>query len=496
MSQLNARASSHPTSETQEGRQLASGRLGVWGIAFFVISAAAPLTVVVSAAPTALRLGGIGAPGAMLVCGMVLILFAVGFTAMSRYVRNAGAFYAYATRGLGRPAGLATALVTVFAYASLCVCFYGFIGFFGQITVEALLGYHLHWGFYSLASAALVCVLGYRHIDVGAKVLGVLLTLEVAILLVLAVAVLMQGGPAPASAASFDPRNIFLAAGSGSLFVFGFGAYIGFEGTAIYTEEAKDPRRTVPRATYVAVGFLGAFYAFTFWILTVAFGADNVVELAQGEDFQDIVFSAGSTYLGDAAADTMRVLIVTSFFACLLAFHNACSRYVYSLARERLLPYGLASTHRVSRSPHRASLLLSGLSLVVIVACIVVKADPFLQLGIWTYSMGVAGLVFAQAVAAVAIVGFFTQDLRGHSPWRVLIAPVLGAVGLAVGFWLIATNMDIITDQEGAVNTILLLPTPVLVVVGLVAARVMRRRDPARYASLATAEAPEALERV
>ncbi len=43
----------------------------------------------------------------------------------------------------------------------------------------------------------------------------------------------------------------------GSVLALAFGAFIGFEATAIYREEARTPNRTVPRATYVAVGFLG-----------------------------------------------------------------------------------------------------------------------------------------------------------------------------------------------------------------------------------------------
>ena len=80
---------------------------------FFVVSAAAPLTVAASSAPLAFLVGGIGAPGAMLASGIVLILFAIGFTAMSRYVRNTGAFYAYAAAGLGKPVGVGIAFVTM-----------------------------------------------------------------------------------------------------------------------------------------------------------------------------------------------------------------------------------------------------------------------------------------------------------------------------------------------------------------------------------------------
>ncbi|MGN6425926.1 MAG: APC family permease [Leifsonia sp.] len=466
--------------------RLGAGRLGIWGIVFFVISAAAPLTVVVSAGPTSLRMGGIGAPGAMLTCGLVLILFAMGFTAMSRYVTNTGAFYAYAARGLGKPAGIGTALVTVFAYGFLCVCFYGFVGFFAQSTFAALLHIDLPWGVYSVVAALVVALLGYRRIDVGAKVLGVLLTLEVAILLVLAVAVLAQGGPEPVSFASFDPGNVFFAAGAGSLFVVGFGAYLGFEGTAIYAEEAKRPERTVPVATYIAVAFLALFYAFTFWVLTVAFGVDGVLSLARGDAFQDMVFTAGGQFLGEWATVAMQVLIVTSFFACLLAFHNACARYLYSLGREGLLPRALGRTHRNTQSPYVASLVLSAVCLVAVLVCVVAGADPFLGLAIWAYATGVAGLVFAQGVAAVSVVGFFARDRRGHSVWRVIVAPALGALGLIVGFILIATNFEIVTGMEGPVNAVLLLPTPILFVGGIVGGLALKRAKPARYAALTT----------
>ncbi|WP_232225468.1 hypothetical protein [Leucobacter salsicius] len=41
---------------------LAKGRLGTWDIVFFVISAAAPLTVILSGAITSFRMGGVGPP--------------------------------------------------------------------------------------------------------------------------------------------------------------------------------------------------------------------------------------------------------------------------------------------------------------------------------------------------------------------------------------------------------------------------------------------------
>ena len=479
-------ASAPPEETRQSARQgsLASGRLGTWDIVFFVISAAAPLTVILSGAVTSFRMGGIGAPGAILFCAVVLIFFALGFTAMSKSVRNAGAFYAYVSRGIGKPFGLGVSSVTVFAYISLVISFYGFIGFFAQFTFLELFGLDLPWGVWSLLAVAIVAFLGYRKVDVGAKVLAVLLTLEVAILLVLAVAALADGGPEPWSLASFSIDNVFLAPAAGTLFIIGFGAYLGFESTAIYTEEAKRPERTIPRATIIAIAFLGLFYAFTFWILTVAFGVDGVIEMARSDAFETMVIEGTGQLAGAWAAFAMKILIVTSFFACVLAFHNACTRYLFSLGREGLLPRVLGRSSARSQSPAVASLTLSAICAVVVVIAILVQADPFLGLALWTYATGVQGLVFAQAFTAIAVVWYFARDRRGFSVWRVIVAPALGALGLIAGYILIVTNFEVVTGLEGPINQLLLLPTPVLFIGGLVVGLVLKARKPEYYAGL------------
>ncbi|MCI1672951.1 MAG: APC family permease [Bifidobacterium tibiigranuli] len=477
--------------QQQSGNALRSGRLGIPSIVFFVVSAAAPLTVVASAGPMSFRVGGIGGPGAMLFCGLVLMLFASGFTAMSRYVKNAGAFYAYVSRGFGKVTGIGVSFLTLLAYAMLTVSFYGFIGFFASNVVAQYLGMNIPWWVWSLAAAAIVAFLGYRKIDVGAKVLGVLLTAEVTILLLLSVAVLVKGGPEPISFASFSPHEVFLRPGSGALFVFGFGAYIGFEGTAIYAEEAKNPKRTVPWATVIAIAFLVAFYSFTFWMLTVAFGSDSILAVAQGKDFTNMVFAAGDQYLGHWAGVTMNFLIITSFFACVLAFHNDSSRYVFAMAREGLLPRKAAVTQRKHGSPYVASFAISAISIVAILVAMATHADPYMQLAIWTYSPGVAALVLAQAIAALSVLAFFIRDRRGFSAWRVLVAPALGAAGLAVGFFLIVRNFDMVTGLSGAINTILLIPVPIMLAIGLVYGLWMKLRRPEHYAQLNTYGASE-----
>ncbi len=56
-------------------------------------------------------------------------------------------------------------------------------------------------------------------------------------------------------------------------------------------------------------------------------------------DQQLVVFALSDRFIASASTDVLNVLIVTHFFAAVLAFHNAASRYFYAL-RPRRLPAG------------------------------------------------------------------------------------------------------------------------------------------------------------
>ncbi|MFG6296759.1 APC family permease, partial [Streptomyces rochei] len=252
------------------------GSLGVADIAFFVVSAAAPLTVMAGVAPLAISTGGIGAPVGYLLAGITLALFAVGFTAMTRHVRSSGGFYAFITRGLGRPAGFGAATLALLAYNGMQIGVYGLLATGTQDALEALWGIHVPWPAIALAGVFVIWYLGYRSIEFGAKVLGVLLLAETGILVLLAGGVLLDGGAEGIAVDSFTPGNV-LVPGTGAVLAFAFAAFTGFESTAIYRREARDPNRTIPRATYIAVGFLGLFYAFSVWIVIQAYGSSHIM---------------------------------------------------------------------------------------------------------------------------------------------------------------------------------------------------------------------------
>ncbi|MFE0453650.1 APC family permease [Streptomyces sp. NPDC058914] len=463
---------------------LRSGTLGTADIAFFVVSAAAPLTVMAGVAPLAILLGGIGAPVGYLVAGLTLAVFAVGFTTMSRHVTHGGAFYAYITRGLGRPVGVGAALLALIGYNGMEIGVYGLLATATQDTVHALAGTDVPWLPISLAGLLLIGYGGFRSIDFGAKLLGVLLVAETGILVLLAAGVLIKGGAQGLSIASLSPGNV-LVPGTAAVLAFAFAAFTGFESTVIYRREARDPQRTIPRATYLAIGFLGLFYAFVVWIAIQSFGDDAVVAAA-AEDPAGLFFTAISTYVGDWAADLMHVFIVTSVLASLLAFHNAINRYALALAEEGVLPRRLGRVHPRHRSPYVAGLAQTVLGAVVVVAFWAAGADPYAQLLLWVNTPGMIGLLLLQLLAAIAVPCYFRRVRHQEGALRTVVAPVAAIVLLAAAIVLVVGHIDLFTGASPTVNTVLVAVAPTVFAAGFPLAWWLRRRRPRVYAEFAT----------
>lgn len=304
-------------------------RIGTVSLVLVIIAASAPLTVMAGGIPTNYAVSGmLGVPQTYIVLGLLLVVFAVGFAAMSRHLHNAGAFYAYVSAGLGLRQGIASAILALVSYNMMQIGLYGLVGFASSNLLRELTGLEVSWWMMALLCWALVAILGINSIDLSAKVLGVVVALEFLVVIivdVLALAVAPEG----ATADAFAPDQFF-APGIGVLLAFGIAAFMGFESGAIYSEEVADPRRTVARATYIALITIAIFYAFSAWAFGIGIGPSQVVERSAelGPDLVFVWLSETSPVLGHFAS----ILFVTSLIAVLLAFHNAAARYFFSSA--------------------------------------------------------------------------------------------------------------------------------------------------------------------
>ncbi|GAA3279087.1 APC family permease [Paenarthrobacter aurescens] len=468
------------------GNGLKRNAIGTGGIAFLVISAAAPLTVMAGVAPVAIGVGGIGAPMGYVIAGVVLLIFAISFMAMTKHVKAAGGFYTYITLAMGKTVGLASAILAIVSYNCLQIGVYGLFAVQTQSMLRALFGWDVPWPVVALVAIAAVWFLGYRGIDVGAKVLGVLLIAETAILAIMGFGILARGGAQGISFASFSPEHAFTP-GVLAILAVCFAAFMGFESTVLYRREARNPDTSVPRATYIAVGFMSVFYAFIVWTVIQAFGDGNVVAAA-GELADGMFFATINHYVGPWAEVVMYVLIVTSVYASQLAFHNAINRYVYMLAKDGVLPAFLGRTHPKYKSPHRAGQIQTILAAIVIIICAIAGADPYKQLLIWVNTPGIFGIVALQGLVSVAAFIYLRRNPAAATNRLLIPVSVASAILLFGVVALIAINIELLTFADALTNTILLLVTPVVFLAGLLIARRLRTTRPDVFARIGSFE--------
>ncbi len=445
------------TSAPAEEHRL-SGRLGPAGIVFMVVAAAAPLTVIGGNMPLAMGLGnGAGAPVGFVVAALVLLVFSVGFVTMTPAVPEAGAFYSYVTVGLGERAGKGIAVVALIAYTAIQVGIYGYVGWAIADTVAHYDGPEIAWPVYSFAVLAVVAVIGYRHIDLSAKVLGCALALEIGVVVLLDVTMVADPGPAGVTLTSFDP-GVFTHGALGVAILFALTGFIGFEATAVFRDEARDPERTIPRATYAAVGIIGAFYAVTVWAFVVAVGPDQVGATAQrtldGEG--NMLLDTTGQMLGTLGRDVVNVLLLTSLFACVLSFHNVIARYQFTLAGKGLLPARLARVHDEHSSPAFSSVVQTVTAAVLVAVFAVLDVEPLV--GVFGSMAGIAtvGMVLLMLTTSLAVLVFFLRGAPTHGGrWATRVAPALSVLGLTGCLWLVLSNFTLVTGGSAALSTVL-----------------------------------------
>lgn len=470
-----------------EGRHaLKKNSISAAGIVFFVVAAAAPLAASVATAPIVFGYAGLSAPLAYVAVGLILLLFSVGYALMSHHVTSAAGLAAFVEKALGQKAGFAAAFVAVLSYGAVVMGIYGGFGFFASYSIEARFGFHLNWFVCAAIAWALVSFLGYRAVELSTRVLGVLLVLEIGLLVLFDIISTARGGAEGIGFDGFDPSGFTSGNGFGVALLFAAVAFLGFEATAIYGEEAKSPRKTIATATYISVLLITVFYAVTMWVLGNAYGADRVLEEAS-KNPGGFVLDAIPVYLTHGSLDIANALVVTSYFAALLALHNTLARYAMSLGRSGGLPKAVGRVHIRWQSPHVASAVVSVLSAVVVTGFAVGGADPFLQLFGWLTGVGTLGIFVLQASASVAVVVYFRRRDVPSPTWATLIAPILALVGICAVLVLAMRNWALLSGATSGLPMLLPWLVPMAAAVGVVVV-VIRRSDVTSLAGPALAE--------
>jgi amino acid transporter len=380
-----------------------------------------------------------------------------------------------------------------------------------QAQMNAQFGIDMPAYVWALIAWVAVLALSAFSIDVGARVLGVLLVLELLSLVLVGLAVIFRGGGPEGFdlAASFSPGNILaggLTGSAGIALAFAFASFIGFEATAIYSEESKNPKRTVPAATYGAVIAITVIFTLVAFAVVSALGTSTVIDEVVARstvddvplaDAANVIFSIANEYVGGWLGATMAWLVLGSLFTGLLAFQNSIARYFFSMGRAGVLPKRLRRVNRTG-APVAGGIVTSVITAVVIAVFWATGQDPVLQMFYWFSGLAVVAIVLVEILVCLAVVKHFRRDSEVRNPFVTIIAPILAALGLALAEYLLMSRFGLLsgevaegvdpTTQTWGLNTLgwilVLLPFAVFVVGTIVGAIRRKGENAAAVADL------------
>lgn len=370
---------------------------------------------------------GAATPFVYVLCTLLLLIAASGIVAMSARVPSAGAFYTYVTRGLGPRSGFVTGGLTFVAYALLPPAEIGLIGGYLQSTFLAEFGVNVPWALIGLVPAGLMMFLAFEGIRSSLRAALVLFIAEVAVIVVLAVIILGQGGADGVTLAPLTPAaspNGWSGIATGA--VFAALSYVGFEAAATLGEEAREPRKTVPRAIILSVVAVGFLYVFCVWAEVVGLG----VERANTIDGTATPWNDLAATFAPWMKWFVVIASVSSMFAVMVNVNNAVIRVLFVMSREGTLPSFLTRIHPKHLSPTGAVAAQGIFSVVVALGVGLVAGgwgDPAGGFTVYGYLgfLLTLGVLPVYALTNVAAIRF----MRRRPDFRWLPHAVLPALG-------------------------------------------------------------------
>jgi amino acid transporter len=483
---------------------LARNALGLPQVLFCIVTGSAPIAAMLFNDYWAVFGGGWAAPSAFIMATVAFAVFSVGYVAMARRVTAAGGFYSFVSHGFGQSVGMGTALLIAACYTVFAAGVTGVTAYFANATFNDWFSVDVPVWVWEFGTLAIMVILAYFHIEVTARILGVFLCVEVAALLVFAVATLFQ----PKHGFVLEgllPWNFFDSTGNGTKAAFktatigagffgAFWSWIGFEMAPNYAEESRDPKKIMGPATYISVIGLGVIYTFVTWMLVVAYGKSGIIPGIQAQvngDVASVFYPATDRAIGiDIGGESIltrafELTIVTGSFACQLAFFNTATRYFFSMGREGVLPRSLGRTHPTHHSAYLASMLVGVFSAAIMIGFLLYDSTTggaLFYLGTWVPMMGNIGILSVMALVSIAIIVYFYQTAKdGQHWWRTIVAPILAAIAMAIAVYLLIKYRTTLAFGNPPFVKWMWVPPLLVFLLGIVIAQVYKARDRARY---------------
>jgi amino acid transporter len=374
---------------------------------------------------------GRAVPLAFALATIGVLLIAWTFVRLTQRFNHAGSVYGFVGATLGPRAGVTAGWALMGTYT-----FYGVVtatatGIFGAEFLDAL-GIWTNqpgWAPYLVGAIALagVWALAVSNIREGTRVLLVIEATTVALILIVCLVILFKlaTGTAPnGNTLDFSVFSVPSGTPVSAVFlgvVFGFLSFAGFEAAATMGEEAREPRRDIPRAILGVAIFGGLYYVFVTAVEVMGFGTDaRGVENFIGSG--SLLGDLGSQFVAGWVGELITIGAAVSAFGCTLACIVGATRLLYALSRDEVGPAALGTISPRSGVPGRATAgIVIAVYVMIALGWFVFGQAPF-DLFVATATIGTLILLLVYALATIgAATLLFLSGERRVAAWEVVV---------------------------------------------------------------------------
>jgi amino acid transporter len=375
---------------------------------------------------------GAATPLAFLIGLLVCVCIALVIGEYARRLPSAGSFYTYLTRTFGPKTGFVTGVALFGAYLLL---FPFQLDFFGNFVSSLLAAsdVHIAWWVFSAALIILSTTLGVLGVKPSLRTGLIGLGFEMLILTIFALVIIVKGGAAGNTIQAFDPSHSLK--GSGGLLtavVYTIFAFVGFESATTLGDEARKPRRTIPRAVLLTTLVVGVFYVIVSYSVTIGYGvsAKNVQSLATAAT----PFNTLADRFGDGTLSVfVNLAVISSFTALNIVTVVAVSRIFWKMGRDGLLPSAFGRLN-ARQSPHVACLFAGALALVASILFGAIWGA--LNFASWLSYFATLFFIAAYLFISVGLIRFMWRDYRQEFSWiRHALLPVISIAAMIWVLW-------------------------------------------------------------
>ena len=395
-------------------------------VAFLIAGAAG------GAAPLSTLIGAIG----VLALGWLINLYA-------RRGGGAGAIYDYLRR-MSPAFGLFAAGIYFFGTLTLDSAGFLVVGLLGAQIFATYLHITLPFWIFGLVALVLIVIVNSRGIKLTTRLQLVVSAVSAIPLLILAFAIIAQGGANGNTLAVFNPASapavptIVPAAGVLPGVLFAITLFIGFETSAVLGEETRDPRRSIPRAVISTVIITGIFYLLMIYAQAIGFGLNNSAQWATDPAPLDTL---ATKYVGAWLAVLVDIAVLFDALVVMSAFMATTSRGMFALARHELLPSPLARISERFRTPIGGIVSVSVVALLVLVIVTLATASVVTNVLTVFGIMSTIGSILIELIYVALCVFGVRLVLEEPTKWWswlfllvAIVTPILGIYGSVVPF--------------------------------------------------------------